>query len=355
MTRVLIIDDEKRLRDNLAEMLELHGYECMVAQDGIEGLAKALSVEPDIILCDVMMPNATGHEFIANIKKTSQVNIPVILISAKAEREDERLGMSLGADDYITKPFNIKEVVTSIEARLSKAQQINHIISQYSNQSTYELSKLINGHEIRTALNIISGMNMLMNEMVEPASKKQAELLLQQSQSAIYGITSLTNNIYVHELLKSDIHDAIFVKKLGFDVVTNVKNLAQQFNRVLEVDFNNEEFTNPLLTYLKNYICCELVYNAIKFSPSSAVIKLSSHMENQTRIIEVFDEGAGFHASEADIKPFTKFVHRNDVPGLGLGLNNIKLIAQKLSGKIEIDSNNAGCTVRVTINNTIDI
>lgn len=350
MTRVLIIDDEQRLRDNLAEMLDLQDFETFTAQDGLEGLAKAFQMEPDVILCDVMMPNATGYDFLTRIKKTNLAQIPVILLSAKAEREDERKGMSLGADDYITKPFVISEVVSSINARLDKALQIKNTISAYTNQSTYELSKIINGHEIRTALNIVSGMSLLMNDLVnDDEDKKQSEQLLLHIQNSIYTITSLTNNIYVYELLKSDIREAIFIKS-NMDVVKNINELAHNMNRAVEVEMESEYFTNPLLVYLKNYICCELVYNAIKFTTPKNSIKLKLSVIGDYSCIEVTDNGPGFNAAPNDIKPFTKFHSRNDVQGLGLGLNNIKLVAQKLGGNIEINSTElGGCVLKVMI------
>ncbi len=120
MKRILLIDDETRLRDNTAEILELHGYAIVTAQDGIDGLSKALDVFPDLILCDVMMPNSDGYDFLERIKKTHLSNIPVILLTARTEVEGERRGLALGAADYITKPFEISKVISSIEARLNK-------------------------------------------------------------------------------------------------------------------------------------------------------------------------------------------------------------------------------------------
>ena len=353
MTRVLIIDDEQRLRDNLAEMLDLQDFETFTPQDGIDVLAKAFQLEPDVILCDVMMTNATGYDFLNRIKKNNLAQIPVILLSAKAEREDERKGMSLGADDYITKPFVISEVVSSIHARLDKARQIKNSISTYTNQSTYELSKIINGHEIRTALNIVSGMSLLMNDLVtEREGKTQSEQLLLHIQNSIYSIIGLTNNIYIYELLKSDIREAIFIKS-NMDVLKNISELAHNMNRNVEVEMEGEHFTNPLLVFLKNYICCELVYNAIKFTSPESNIKLKLSIVGEYRCIVVSDNGDGFNATPNDIKPFTKFHTRNDIQGLGLGLNNIKLIAEKLHGNIEIINSDEGCAVKVMIKHGI--
>ena len=120
MKRILLIDDEIRLRDNTAELLELNGYMLMKAQDGIEGLNKAMEFLPDLILCDVMMPNCDGYDFLLRIKKTHLSHVPVILLTARTEIEDESRGIYLGANKYITKPFEISELILSIEALLNK-------------------------------------------------------------------------------------------------------------------------------------------------------------------------------------------------------------------------------------------
>jgi DNA-binding response OmpR family regulator len=120
MKRILLIDDEIRLRDNTAELLELNGYMLVKAQDGIEGLNKAMEFLPDLILCDVMMPNCDGYDFLLRIKKTHLSHVPVILLTARTEIEDESRGIYLGANKYITKPFEISELILSIEALLNK-------------------------------------------------------------------------------------------------------------------------------------------------------------------------------------------------------------------------------------------
>jgi DNA-binding response OmpR family regulator len=120
MKRILLIDDEIRLRDNTAELLELNGYMLVKAQDGIEGLNKAMEFLPDLILCDVMMPNCNGYDFLLQIKKTHLSNVPIILLTARTEIEDESRGIYLGANKYITKPFEISELILSIEALLNK-------------------------------------------------------------------------------------------------------------------------------------------------------------------------------------------------------------------------------------------
>jgi CheY-like chemotaxis protein/CRP-like cAMP-binding protein len=122
MTKVLIIEDDQVLKENIAELLELLTYDVVTASDGNEGLKLAKSIHPDIIVCDIMMPKMDGYEVLDNLSKNKQTKyIPFIFLSAKTEHQDIRKGMNMGADDYITKPFTEDELVSAIKSRLAKA------------------------------------------------------------------------------------------------------------------------------------------------------------------------------------------------------------------------------------------
>jgi len=125
MKKLLVIEDTLEVRENLCEILELSNYEVHSAKNGKEGLIKAKDVIPDLILCDVMMPELDGFGVLKILNKTPSINhIPFIFLTAKAEKSDIRTGMGLGAEDYITKPFNDVELLEAIEIRLKKAERI---------------------------------------------------------------------------------------------------------------------------------------------------------------------------------------------------------------------------------------
>ena len=125
MKKILIIEDNFDVRENLAEILELSNFDTITAENGKVGVEKALTENPDLILCDVMMPELDGYG-VLNIlgKKPATAEIPFIFLTAKAERSDFRKGMNLGADDYITKPFDQSELLDIIETRLKKSERI---------------------------------------------------------------------------------------------------------------------------------------------------------------------------------------------------------------------------------------
>lgn len=123
--KILLIEDNTEIRENMSEILELAGYEVRTAENGKDGVSAALQERPDLILCDIMMPVLDGYGVLHMVQKNSDLQgIPFIFLTAKSERNEIRKGMEMGADDYITKPFDGTELLNAIEIRLKKAEQL---------------------------------------------------------------------------------------------------------------------------------------------------------------------------------------------------------------------------------------
>ncbi|HTS44828.1 MAG TPA: response regulator [Puia sp.] len=121
MRTLLIIDDHDEIRENIAEILTLGGYRALTAENGKKGVETAIREKPELIICDIMMPELDGYGVLHLLKKNPETeNIPFIFLTAKTERTDFRKGMGMGADDYITKPFDDIELLNAIEIRLKK-------------------------------------------------------------------------------------------------------------------------------------------------------------------------------------------------------------------------------------------
>ncbi len=121
MQKILLIEDNDDIRNNTAEILELSNYEVITAENGKIGVEKALEHQPDLIICDIMMPVLDGYGVLHAIHKNDTIkNTPFIFLTAKTERSDFRKGMELGADDYITKPFDGTELLNAVDSRLRK-------------------------------------------------------------------------------------------------------------------------------------------------------------------------------------------------------------------------------------------
>lgn len=125
MRKILVIEDNEDIRENLCEILELAGYATYAAENGKIGVEIAEKEHPDLIICDIMMPVLDGFGVLKILSnKATTANIPFVFLTAKTEKGDFRQGMSLGADDYITKPFESKELLEVIELRLKKHERI---------------------------------------------------------------------------------------------------------------------------------------------------------------------------------------------------------------------------------------
>lgn len=126
MKKILVIEDNLEVRENICEVLELANFEVDSGENGIIGVEKAIKNPPDLIVCDVMMPELDGYGVLHILsKKPKTSGIPFIFLTAKAEKSDFRKGMELGADDYITKPFSNRDLLNAIELRLRKSERIN--------------------------------------------------------------------------------------------------------------------------------------------------------------------------------------------------------------------------------------
>lgn len=131
MTKVAVIEDNDEMRENIVEMLELAEYEVVWASNGKKGVELVKKELPDIIICDIMMPELDGYGVLYYLSKNSETRgIPFIFLSAKSERQDYRKGMNLGADDYITKPFEEIELLEAIESRLAKRKRFSEIMNE---------------------------------------------------------------------------------------------------------------------------------------------------------------------------------------------------------------------------------
>ncbi len=123
--KILVIEDQEDVRENIVELLQLSSYDVTAAPDGKEGVKKALDNPPDLILCDIMMPGMDGYEVLYLLSKNPATShLPFIFLTAKSEKQDFRKGMNMGADDYITKPFEEMDLLGAIERRLEKYKEL---------------------------------------------------------------------------------------------------------------------------------------------------------------------------------------------------------------------------------------
>lgn len=122
MTKILVVEDEVNIRETLSEILEVQGYQVVAAPNGLIGSIKAVKEKPDLIVCDINMPEMNGFEMLESLKVCMEEDLipPFIFLTAMVNQKDIRRGMNLGADDYITKPFNNKDLIEAVRGKLEK-------------------------------------------------------------------------------------------------------------------------------------------------------------------------------------------------------------------------------------------
>ena len=184
--RVLIVEDERRLAQTLADLMEAHNYGADIAYDGEEGLDNALSGIYDVILLDVMLPKLSGFEVCQSIREFSSV--PVVMLTAKGEDMDKILGLEYGADDYITKPFNILEVKARIRA----------IIRRSSSKTAKEPEKVLSFESLRIDLDSRRGY---IDDKEVNLTAKEFDLLelLMLHPNKVYSREELLNTVWGYD------------------------------------------------------------------------------------------------------------------------------------------------------------
>lgn len=150
MKKILIIEDDRALRENTAEILELENFRVFQASHGKNGIIAAKEIIPDLIICDIMMPEANGYEVLEAVSLDPVTSgIPFIFLSAKSEYREIRLGMEMGADDYLVKPFEEEDLLKAIKSRLTKSASLSRIFSKKRDELVTDAQGLKNIEELK--------------------------------------------------------------------------------------------------------------------------------------------------------------------------------------------------------------
>ena len=169
MEKILVIDDDAEVRENLKEILTLADFKVFCSVDGDSGIRLAREVEPDLILCDITMPHMDGYEVLDCLQSIPEIStIPLIFLTGNSEPQQQRQGMELGADDYITKPFDISTLLASIQVRLLKQKRVKQQL-QKERDITKQFQKLVQESR-RTTLdkeNMLKVKDRLLDKIVE--------------------------------------------------------------------------------------------------------------------------------------------------------------------------------------------
>lgn len=215
MQKILIIEDDQSIADLLSDYLEISGFESQVCTDGSSGYQQILNNTYDLIILDIMLPGMDGFEILRRIR--DNIDIPVLLVSAKKEEIDKIRGLGLGADDYITKPFSPSELVARVKAHIAK---YNRLLNKNS-ESNYKNSLLIRGLEIQK-----QSMRVFINNNEVTLAQKEFELLLfmAQNPNRVFNREELFERIWGMEAMGDSATVTVHIARIREKIETDPSN-----------------------------------------------------------------------------------------------------------------------------------
>lgn len=285
---ILIIEDNPDVRENIQELLQLYGYDAQVAEDGKQGVIAAKEIRPDLIICDIMMPGLDGYGVLQILSRQPETSsIPFIFLTAKSEGSDVRKGMSMGADDYITKPFEESVLLQAIEVRLDKFQKWKQLIDEGGQNGWNRL--------IETA----HGMDKLKDIADRSISRHyhKKEIIFQQDDRPLYLFQIVTGKVKIYQvnnegkeitaaLLKSGDYFGYESLLKGQNQGDAAETLEDSEIRLipredfLNLIFNDKEVSSAFIKMMSNDITererhlLELAYNTVRKRVADALVKI---------------------------------------------------------------------------------
>ena len=349
MKKLLLIEDDLVLRENIAEILLFSDFDVITASNGLEGVALAKSNIPDIIISDIMMPELNGHEvldILANDKCTKF--IPFIFLSAKIKRKDVRKGMNMGANDFITKPFEEEELISAISIQLynEKLRKQSEKIKLKTLQ--HNISFAI-PHELLTPLNGIIGLSSLMKnpemELDENEVRDFASGIFDSGHRLLDTIQNFINYTKVELLLNNEEKKASLKKEITetgeHELEEQSLIIAQKFNRESDIELHIKSFNAKISSFHFQIIINNILDNAFKFSNKEDKVIVEVELDDSHVHIIVIDKGLGFDEGILnEIGAFTQFNRaKMEQQGLGLGLITSKKLINFYEGELVISKN----------------
>lgn len=348
--KILVIEDEEMVRDGLVDLLTNDRYEVKSAENGEKGLELARQYFPDLILCDIMMPGIDGYKVLELLHKDDAfVMTPFIFLTAKSERDNMREGMSLGADDYISKPFKAHELVEAIDARFTKEQIIKDKSESKLNELRLAISTIL-PHEFRTPLNGILGSSQLLLEYSDTMDKEEIKTLYENINLSATRLNKLIINYLFYtelELLTRDkkrlaqfqTDSILYEPSKSIIEILNIYSKKNNRENDLKIDLNDASIRIHTDHFQK--IIEEITDNAFKFSKQGQLISVNSITDSSYYKIIIRDNGRGIHKKTlSDIGAFVQFDRKiYEQQGSGLGLIIAYKLLQIYNGKFKIDSN----------------
>lgn len=340
--KIVVIDDEKRLLENIGAILTKKGFQVALAENGRVGLEVIEKENPDLILCDVKMPELTGFEVLKVIRTQMNLDTPFIFLTSKAEREDIRAGMELGADDYITKPFTMQELIASVELRLEKYKKIEYLKNFFIKSE--KAMRFLGSSGINSKLHAIINLANLFEQDLTSYNEDELNDMVSHIKWNANQLLSITQKLSLMEYLNrtdQNFYQDMISEQNTVDPAPILNDLvpkmAEPYGR--ESDFSLELYSGntTLEVFYVERIFKEMLDNSFKFSEKGSVVKIFGSPGPNGYLIRITTRGKNFNQDQIrKIDAFEKFTQLSDYEGPGLGLYIVQKILEKIGCYFEI-------------------
>ncbi len=349
--RILLVEDHEPLLHAIQKVLERAGYSVLTATDGQKGLEVMERVRPDLIVADIMMPNMDGYEFYQAVRaRPEALTIPFVFLTARSTREDILRGKGLGAEDYLTKPFDPEELLVVVRSRLRRAEEVQQATASEFDRLKQQIVTILS-HELRTPLTYITGYTELALEELPSLSPEALQQFLEGIRRGSERLNRLVQDLLT--LIRLDTGQAatefrLLVRphrnlaELVRQTVSRYEPQATQNGVLLETRVPPELPPVPLCEPFFTDALGRLLDNGIKFSSRKGKrVVVEARTSGEWVEVSVADNGVGIRPEEIP-HLFERFRQidreRLEQQGVGLGLAIARELIRLHGGEITVES-----------------
>jgi two-component system sensor histidine kinase/response regulator len=345
---ILIVDDDPVVQSSVADILRIAGYGYLTAVNGIEALQLMEQQRPDLIVADIMMPEMDGYELYEAIRENpAWIPIPFVFLSAKGEQKDIRKGYGLGADHYLTKPFEPEDLLTIVQARLKRAAEIRSITQQELEQTKERLMTIIE-HELTGPLSRVYGFVSMLEDGYHAMDDYVIQKLLRDTRQSTARLVRLVEDLMLLMNIDSGLmeieiaryREPVAVEQIVGDVVGQLQPLAENRDVSIAVSCEANLVVSGMPHYIED-IVRRLLDNAIKFSKPEGHVWIEANAADDMGILSVRDDGIGIPPDGLS-QLFQRFEQiaqdESEERGAGLGLAIAGQLVRLHGGDIRVES-----------------
>ncbi|MBW4578181.1 MAG: hybrid sensor histidine kinase/response regulator [Tildeniella nuda ZEHNDER 1965/U140] len=348
MKKILVVEDEPSIRESLLELLTVEGFSVLGAANGNVGVQLAQQHLPDLILCDVTMPQLDGYQVLTSLRQqTATAAIPFIFLTARGTKDDFRQGMELGADDFLTKPCTADELLAAIASRFDKQATVFKQ-SQKQLDSLRSSIALSLPHELRSPLNGILGLSEVLIDDYQTISQQEVLELAEGIHGAAERLYRLIQNFLLYAELEITARDRDRLAALRNDetlypsfLITEVATaIAKREGRETDLQLDLQNARIQISEQKLKIIVEELTDNAFKFSTAGTSVRIATAMMNDRLLLTIVDHGRGMTPEQlVSLGAYMQFERKfYEQQGSGLGFIIAKRLVELHGGTLTIAS-----------------